>query len=250
MRDWDSDPIVGRLERDTLPWGCGAAVASFLLNGVWLACLVALESRGGAAQQARTEPFVFRLGVGSALLITVLQVPILVAMVALAARRGVGRAMIGGLLYAVYVPINLVAYFSYGRLAPMVHSPSLSGEAEALAVAGLVEIGRPLSLTGNLPMLGYALLGLAWCMLASALWSRGRLWKAASGLLVMSGALSVLGGTGAFVDLSWLTNCCLAGGVVSLPALAVTGVAMWREVAPSSRKSISSEAFDRKDGPT
>ena len=222
-------PGARQLASGVLPWGVGAAVAACVLNAVWLACMITLESRGDVALQAGTSPGLFRVSVGSALLITIVQVPILLSMASLAAERDVARASIGGVFYALYLPVNLVGYFSYGRLAPMAYSPSLTALPEARVVADLVEIGRPLGLTGNLPLLGYALLGLAWCLLSSMLRRRGRLWKVAAPLLFVSGFLSVLGGIGAFTDVGWLTACCFLGGVVSLPALGLLAAALWRD---------------------
>jgi len=221
--------VLSQFARKILPWGFGAGVAACALNAVWLACLIVLASRGDVAPQAGTSPALFRVSVGSAVLITLVQVPILLSMAALAAERDVARATIGGVFYALYLPVNLIGYFSYGRLAPMAYSPSLSELPEARVVAGLVEIGRPLGLTGNLPLLGYALLGLAWGLLSTALWNRGRLWKVAAFLLFVSGFLSVLGGIGAFADVDWLAACCFVGGVVSLPALGLLAAVLWAD---------------------
>jgi hypothetical protein len=215
--------------RGLLPWGYSAALAACLLNGVWLACMIYLAGLGDVATQARTQPGIFRLSVGSAVLLTVMQVPILLATCALAAQRDRARALVGGVFYALYVPVNLIAYYSYGRVAPLVHAPPLAGRQGAEVLAGLVEIGHPLALTGHLPILGYGILGLAWCVLSTALWSRGRLWKVAVTFLFVSGLLSLLGAIGGFTDVPWLTHCCFLGGVVSLPALALLGIAIWRE---------------------
>jgi hypothetical protein len=219
------------LTRRLLPWGYWAAFAACALNAIWLGCLVALVSFGDVARQAGMHPALFRTSVGSALLITIAQVPLLLATTALAAERDDARALVGGLLYALYVPVNLIGYFSYGRLAPIVHSPPGSERAGAPVVAMLVEIGHPLGLTGNLPVLGYGLLGLAWCLLSTALWSRGRLWRIAVPLWFTSGLLSVVGAIGAFVDVPWLATGCFLGGVVSFPALAMIGVAIWKSSA-------------------
>jgi hypothetical protein len=219
------------LARRLLPWGYSSAFAACVFNAVWLACIIYLESRGEVAVQAQTYPGVFRLGVGSALLLTIMQVPVLLATGVLIAQRDAARALVGGVFYALYIPINLLAYFSYGRLAPIVHAPSRLGEPGAELVADLIEIGHPLGLTGNFPILGYGVLGLAWCLYAPSLWSRGRLWKVAASLLFVSGVLSVLGAVGGFIDLDWLATCCFLGGVVSFPALALLGVALWRESA-------------------
>lgn len=205
--------------------GGGAALASCLLNGVWLACMIGLAGQGDVAAQARAYPGVFRLGVGATLLIAVLQVPVLLGLAAVAFERAPARALIGGAVYALYIPINLIAYYLYGRLAPIVHAMP----GKSLEVAAAIEIGHPLALTGALPILGYSLLGLGWCLLGSALWRRGRLWAAAAALLGTSGLLSFLGAAGGFCDVAWLTTCCMIGGMVSLPALAVAGVAMLRE---------------------
>lgn len=223
-----NDQPTTRLTERLLPWGYGGALAACLLNGVWLACMIYLASLGDVSVQARTHPGIFRLSVGSVLLLTLMQVPILLATGALAARRDPARALVGSVFYAMYIPVNLIGYFSYGRLAPMVHSPPLSGQEGARIVAGLIEIGHPLGLTGYLPVLGYGILGLAWCVLSTALWSRRPLWKVAAAFLFTSGFLSVLGAIGGFVDLEWLAMCCFLGGVVSLPALALLGVAMLR----------------------
>jgi hypothetical protein len=225
--DWSLEKSTARL----LPWGYGGALTACVLNGIWLACLIFLESTGDVGVQAGTHPDIFLLSVGSAILLTFMQVPILLAFTALVAERDVARAAIGGLFYALYIPINLIAYFSYGRLAPMVHSPGLSGESSAALVAALVEIGHPLGLTGNLPILGYGVLGLGWCMLSTVVWHRSRLWKVAAAFLFASGFLSMLGAVGGFIDVEWLTHCCFLGGVFSLPALALLGISMWKDKA-------------------
>ena len=223
-----------------LPWGASAALTACLLNGLWLFCLIFLENVGPVPEHARTFPGIFRLSVGSTLLLTLTQVPLLLAMVTLAAQRDLARALIGGSFYLLYVPINLVGYFSYGRLAPMVHSPPFSGHEGAGLIAEIIEIGSPLGFMGSLPVLGYGLLGLAWSLLAAPLWDRRGCWRVASALLFLSGLLSLAGATGEFINVSWLAACCLLGGVVSLPALAAVGVAMWREPRLFSRRTPTS----------
>lgn len=212
-----------------LPWGFGAAFAASVLNGVWLACFVWLQTRGDVAEQAGAYPTLFRVSVGAALLITLLQVPIAAATTLLAAERDLGRAMVGGLVYVLYIPINLVGYFSFGRLGPVVHSAPFAGDPAARATAALIEIGHPLAVTGALPLLGYALLGLGWCVLSTALWHRAGTWRLTVPLLFTSGALSILGGLGAFTQIGWLTAGSVAGGVVSLPALACLAMALRQE---------------------
>lgn len=220
-----------------LPWGTGAALTACLLNGLWLFCLIFLENVGHVSEHARAFPSIFRLSVGSTLLLTLTQVPLLLTMVTLAAQRDVARALIGGAFYLLHIPINLVGYFTFGRLAPMVHSSPHSELKGAELIAEIIEIGNPLGFMGSLPLLGYGLLGLAWSLLASPLWDRGGWWRVASALLFTSGLLSVMGATGEFINVSWLAVCCLLGGVVSLPALAVTAVAMWRESRLFARRA-------------
>lgn len=225
-----SSPSASReLAGALLPWGSRAALGASALNAVWLACFIALQTRGEVAVQAGAFPVLFRVSVGAALLITLLEVPIAAAVTALAAERDPGRAVVGGLFYALYVPVNLAGYFSSGRLAPALHAPPLADDPAARAIAATVEIGHPLAVTGALPLLGYTLLGLGWCLLASALRGRGGAWRAAVPLLFGSGALSVAGGVGAFLQVPWLALGTLLGGVVSLPTLALLGVALHRE---------------------
>lgn len=217
------------LVRRLLPWGAGGAFGACVANAVWLACLIFLETRGPVSLQAAEYPGLFRLSVGSALLLTFMQVPVGVTTAALVAQREPARALIGGFFYVLYIPINMISYFTYGRMAPLVHGP-ISGEEGAGLVARLIEIGDPLALFGTLPVLGYGLLGLAWCILAPSFWSLGRRdWQVTTALIFLSGFLSVLGGIGAYIDVEWLTRLCLIGGVVSFPALAMLGVSMWRE---------------------
>lgn len=215
------------LRRSLAAWGAGAALVACLLNGVWLACMIYLQGVGGIAVQAGAHPVVFRVSVGASLLLTVAEVPILLAFAAVAAARDAARALIGGALYALYIPPNLIGYFAFGRLAPILHAPGAEGSG---TLATLVEIGHPLALTGNLPILGYGLLGLAWCLLASACARRGRRWALAAAVLSLSGALGVLGACGVFADVSWLAACCFLGGVVSLPALGLLAAALAHEV--------------------
>ena len=239
-------PPIPSIGRRLLPWGCGAAFAACLLNVLWLACIVFLQGQGDVATQAQSHPGVFRLSVGAALLLTILQVPILAAWALWAMERTPARAVLGGLFYALYIPVNLIAYYLYGRLGPLVHAPPGPRDELTRAVAAFIEIGHPLALFGTLPLLGYGLLGLAWCLLAPSLWRRGRPASAASILLTVAGALSLLGAAGGFLDVPWLTTCCFLGGVVSFPALCLLAIALWQEVrrdpAPASPLEAPPEA--------
>lgn len=146
-------------------WGSASAGLACVLNGVWLACMIHLAGLGDTAAQVQVEPGVFRLSLGSCLVLTLLQVPILLAMAATAFERAPVASLIGGVVYALYVPLNLIGYFAFGRLAPLVYTAPAQ-TANAPLVASLIEIGGPFAITGILPVLGYGVLGLAWCFLA------------------------------------------------------------------------------------
>ena len=202
-------------------WGSAAAALACVLNGVWLACMIYLASLGDTAAQVRAHPGLFHLSLGSCVVLTLLQIPILLALVATAFQRAPAASLIGGVVYALYVPLNLIGYFSFGRLAPLVDTAATRQPMGISFLAQLIEIGGHLALTGMLPVLGYGVLGLAWCLLAPPLWQRGRLWRAATMLLLTSGALSIAGAAGAFLTIPWLSTGSMLGGVVSLPTLAV-----------------------------
>ncbi len=218
-------------------WGGSSAVAACALNLIWLICMVVLASIGDTAAQVQRHAWLFRLSVGSCLMLTLCQVPILMGFAAAVWTEKPARAVIGGFLYFVYIPINLIAYFSFGSLAPSVYSDGAGAETGAPLVGILIEIGHPLGLIGNLPILGYGVLGAAWVLLASALVGRGKLWSAAAWLIMCSGALSVLGLVGAFIGNVTLQLGCFAGGVVSLPAMGALGAALLRD-GPSATRSF------------
>jgi hypothetical protein len=184
--------------------------------------MIYLARLGDTAAQVRTHPGLFHLSLGSCVVLTLLQIPILLALVATAFERAPAASLIGGVAYALYVPLNLIGYFSFGRLAPLVDTAATRQPMGApFLLAQLIEIGGPLALTGILPVLGYGVLGLAWCLLAPPFWQRGRLWRAATMLLLTSGVLSIAGAVGAFLTIPWLSSGSMLGGVVSLPTLAV-----------------------------
>lgn len=217
------------LRDNLIPWGYRSAFAACFFNGVWIGCMIFLQTLGDVSIQAQSQPGIFRLSVGSALLLTMMQIPILLATVTLVLRQAPTSAIIGGTFYTLYIPINLISYYTYGRLAPMIHSEPLSSKEGALLIAGMIEIGHDFGIIGNLPILGYGLLGIAWCLLAPALWRRNGFWKITSGFLLVSGLLSFLGAVGSFIDIDWLTSCCFIGGIVSFPALALLGLALLQE---------------------
>lgn len=120
-----------------------------------------------------------------------------------------------------------MAYFSFGRLAPLVLAPGAAAP-EAAIVAQLVEVGGRVGLTGNLAVLGYGLLGCGWCLLAPALEARGPGWRWASAFLAASGVAGVAGAAGSFLDAAWLAQASILSGVLSVPALALAGTALLR----------------------
>lgn len=91
-------------EADLRRWGGAAALASFALNLVWLACFVTLARVGDLAAQVALRPAVFRLSVGACLVITLCQIPVAAAMAWLAWERARGRAVTGALISLLYVP--------------------------------------------------------------------------------------------------------------------------------------------------
>lgn|GEM_PF-4638148 len=68
-------------------WGSAAAALACVLNGVWLACMIYLASLGDTAAQVRAHPGLFHLSLGSCVVLTLLQIPILLALVATAFQR-------------------------------------------------------------------------------------------------------------------------------------------------------------------
>lgn len=218
-----------RLRADLQRAGAHAAFAACVLNGLWLACLVYLTGLGDTAAQVERNAALFRLSVGSCLVITFLEVPILLALVVTAAERDPARSIIGGVFYALYIPLNFIGYFLFGRLAPIAHARPHGDPIAAELVARQIEIGHPLALTGMLPVLGYGVLGVAFCLLALGLRGKSRLWTATAALLFASGAASIVGAFGGFVASSWLEKGSLIGGVISLPALACVARGLYTE---------------------
>ncbi len=194
-------------------WGSAAAALACLLNGAWLVCMIYLASLGETAAQVRAQPGIFHLSLGSCLVLTLLQIPILLALVAAAFELAPAASLIGGVVYVTYVSLNLIGYFSFGRLAPLVHTAATQRPAAIALLGPLIEIGGPTALTGMLPVLGYGVLGLAWCLLAPPLWRQGRSWRAAVILLLTSGVLSIAGAAGAFLAIPWLSTGSMLGGV-------------------------------------
>ena len=103
------------------------------------------------AAQVRAHLGLFRLSLAACVLLTLLQIPILLALAATIWPISPARSLVGAVTCAAYVPLNLVAYFSFGRLAPLVHADPGAGGAPLLAQ--LIEVGGPHALTGMLPFL-------------------------------------------------------------------------------------------------
>ncbi len=224
-------PALTRLRARLQLVGALAALTACLMNAVWLACMVYLAGFGDTAAQVRAHPGILRLSVGSCVLLTLAQVPILLAVLATAVRRAPVPSLLGALFYVLYISLNLGAYFIFGRLAPLVNASEMQAAPGTAVIASQIEIGGALAVTGTLPLLGYGVLGIGCCLLSAGLWRRTRLWSAAAACLSVSGLLSIVGAAGAFVACSWLERGSLIGGIFSLPALALCSLALWRDQA-------------------
>jgi len=226
----------GSLLKDVRPWGFWAALIACLLNVWWVASMIALTQIPDTLAQAGQETWLFRSSVGACALLTILQLPILLALGLSAAERSKARALIGSSVYAMYIPLNLAAYYLYGMVFPRIATGHDGAEPFRQIIIAL-DVGKPLALFGNLPILGYGLLGLGWCLLGTAVFKRSRLWRWTAAFMILSGGLSVVGALANYLDFENIALGTLLGGVFSVPALGLVGVALWmdhrsRESAP------------------
>lgn len=214
------------------PWGLWATLISCLLNGVWLVCLFRLVSIStDTVEQAIQAPRLFRASVGVCVLLTIAAVPTVLTVGLTAAAEGFpGRALVGSFICFCYVPINLIAYYLYGMVFPRLVRGREDGDVLLQPFILSVDIGQPYALFGSLPYLGYGMLGLGWCVLASALLERSKLWRSASVFLIISGALSVIGAAGNFIDADLLVKGTVVGGMFSLPAFGLLCAALWQDI--------------------
>lgn len=228
------DKPPGKLLDQLRPWGVWAALLGCLLNLVWLGSMIALAQLGPPVEQAAQAPWLFRVSLGACVVLTLLQLPILLALGLTAAERSQARALLGGAAYALYIPLNLAAYYLFGMVFPRLAGAE-TGVAELQPLLLALDIGQPYALFGNLPILGYGLLGLAWCLLGTAVFRRSRLWAWAAVFMLLSGGISAVGAVGNFVDLELVAVGTMVGGVISVPALALVAAALWRDNRAASR---------------
>ena len=205
-----------------------SSAASLVLTLLWVACMIALSGEETAALQLEASPVLFRVNFATCTLLTLAQVPLLVALSALVWERCPVRALMGGAFVLAYVPLNASCYFLGGAVLPRL----LGGENDVLAAA--VDMTVPAGLFGSLPVLGYAILGIGWIVLATVLVGRSRLWAVASALMIMCGAACVLGAAGVFLDVPVLAHGSMAGGGIAVLVYAV--------LVPAFRQSPSSSS--------
>jgi len=211
--------------RDMRSLGLAASAGSLVLTLLWVGCMIALSGEQTAALQLQAHPVLFRVDFAACTLLTLVQIPLAVALSALAWQRCPVRALTGGALVLAYVPLNVSCYFLGGAVLPR-----LTGEHAVLATA--VDLLAPASLLGPLDVLGYAILGLGWIALATVLLGRSRLWAVASALMIMSGVACVLGAAGQFLDVAALEHATAGGGGVAVLCYALL-IPAFRQ-APSS----------------
>jgi hypothetical protein len=214
-----------KLSEDMRSLGLAASAGSLVLTLLWVACMIALSGQETAALQLAAHPMLFRVNFAACTLLTLVQVPLAVALAALAWERCPVRALTGGALVLAYVPLNVSCYFLNGAVLPR-----LLGEHPVLASA--VDMLSPVSLFGSLDVLGYGILGLGWTAIATVLVGRSRLWAVAAALMIMCGLACVLGALGQFVDVPVLAHGSMAGGMIAVLVYAVL-IPAFRQ-APSS----------------
>lgn len=213
------DPFLPRLQR----WAAVGAGAQFVLNGVWLATIIALMQIGPPAEHVVAQPGLFRISVGAALLLTLCQVPVLAAAGLTASLRDPVRGLLGAGIAGLYVPLNVAAYFLYGAMMPALLA---EGSPSATTLAHAIEVGGPLALFGMLPLMGYGLLSVGWVLMATALWGRSRLWTATAALMLIGAVPTIAGTVGAYLAIPWLAAGCFIGGIFSLPSVGLLALAL------------------------
>jgi hypothetical protein len=150
----------------------------------------------------------YRLGfVGASLLAPIVVVLLVLLVTAAGVPVGSARRWVGSILLAAYVPLATIAYTSQYAILPDL----VARDPEAVAAWYFHDVA---SIPYALDLAGYALLGLAAIVFASALAEQERRWLA--GWLTAMGSLSVV----AFVlHASGLET---AGGIVSVASAALT----------------------------
>jgi len=210
-------------------WGATAAWSACVLNGVWLASIIALVQHGDTAAQVRDLAWLFQLSVGAALLLTLCNIVVLVGAGVVAAHRDPVPGLVGTVVSLLYVPINLGAYFLFGAMSPVLWGAPEAGAVSTQTLAAAIEIGNPHALFGNLPLLGYAVLCTGWLFLIRALWGRDRLWTATCVVMLLSAVPAIAGGLGAYLGNEILATGCFIGGIFSWPAVGLLAAALGRE---------------------
>ena len=88
------------LRRQLQRWGAWAAGLAVLLNGGWLACMIFLAGYGETAAQVRAHLGLFRLSLAACVLLTLLQIPILLALAATIWPISPARSLVGAVTCA------------------------------------------------------------------------------------------------------------------------------------------------------
>lgn len=206
-----------KIESHVARTGMLTAAGSVVLTAIWVVTMAVLSSSGDTAAQLAAHPVLFEVDFAACTLLTLLQVPLLVALGATAWARRPVAALVGAGIYLTYVPLNISCYFLNGAVLPRL----IHGGPEYAQLAAAVDINSPVSLFGALDVLGYGLLGVGWIVLATALMGRSRLWNVTAALMIMGGAACVMGVVGLFVRSALLQQGVMVGGIVALAVYAL-----------------------------
>lgn len=205
-------------------WGYWASIGALAYVVIWLVCMIPMGAKPSLVQVAE-HPVLFRFTLAICALGTLGQVPLLAALACLAGLRAPLRALVGGLIYFAYVPLNMSCYVLNGTIQPRLAEAAKLGPVE-LSLNAALDVDHVYSLWGTLDYLGYFLYGLGGALLLSALASTSRRWAAAAVAWYVTAALCTAAVIGRFLHQPFLEKMSIASGAAALVSYVLVAAAL------------------------
>jgi hypothetical protein len=225
-----TNDLYEKVRNDARTWGFWGSLGGLAVATTWGLGMFAI---GGVAPQEAIarHPVIFRITFLACFFGPLIEIGVLVALAIFAAKRSPMRAVVGGLIALMYVPLNLSCYFLNGALQPRLLASPAPGPLEQ-TISTIIAMEHRYSLFFALDVMGYALLGIGLSLCMSALWGRSRLWTAATVATFLCTLGSVGGTLGIALDNQALTNAVVAGGVFAIFSNILTALAFRAERSP------------------
>jgi len=217
-------------ERGLMRAGAIAAWLAALLTLIWLVMLLALPAAPDDATPVEELLFIaehpathFVLYTG-VFLLTLVQVPFILALIALNQRRRGGLALLWGTLGLLYVPLSLYAYWSQLTVVRGLADLFVNSEDPALR-AGALATYLSWGYNGRLSAAPYAMDLLGYCLYSLALLGFGLMLVrelgvdlVSGGLLILAAASGLIGVIGYLGQNSLMENGIVMSGAFIMPA--------------------------------